>query len=784
MTPREAAERYIARGWQVVPLRPRSKKCVDETDWLTKAYTPADFGATNNIGIKSFDGLLDVDCDCPEAVFMADALLPRTCTYGRPSNPRSHHVFQCAEITEPLSFKDLVAAEQHKKAAKDGVDPPDISVMLVEVRVKHQSMAPPSIHPDGEQVQWHEERDELKVDKPLLLRSVQLVATGSMIARYYNPPGDRHDWGMALAGFLRRVGVMQHEAERMVTQAAQWARDDKVKDRLDAVRNTYTRQEDAPTTGATKLKALIGENGKAFVATLFKIWEADREAEIKKGILVQGGKLTDIVDRAERALLTQAIYQRGGMLTRPVKLDKALGESNDVRRQAGSTVLSAVKEHWLIEQMGRVLKWHRQSKESFTQIDPPPIYARTLLSRGEWLFPVLRGVVMTPTLALDGRIISEPGFDAESGLLVDVTLGAFPPVPVAPTHEDAYRALDALKHPLRGFPFVDDAARSVALSALLTGLVRMSLRTAPLHGFDAPAAGTGKSLLAEMVGLLATGVLPPALSQGKTDDEDEKRLSTVLFAGDPVIHIDNCERAISGDFLCSMLTQEVVQARILGLSERRVLPATALVLASGNNLTMAGDTSRRAVMCRLDAQTEKPDTRVFDFDCHAEVLAARPALVIAGLTILRAYVLAGRPSKFTPMGSFNDWGWIRGALLWLDSADPADTRLTILENDPKKDELLSVLDLWETALGTQEIDLASIHRMAEDHTLTTPAVVELRDGLITSAGCREWNAKSIAWWLKRHKDRIVDGKCIRSETFRDRQHWKLAVVDNQSRFEG
>ena len=159
-----------------------------------------------------------------------------------------------------------------------------------------------------------------------------------------------------------------------------------------------------------------------------------------------------------------------------------------------------------------------------------------------------------------------------------------------------------------------------------------------MHGFDAPTAGTGKSLLAELVGLLATGVRPPAMSQGKSEDEDEKRLSTVLFAGDPVIHIDNCERALVGDFLCSMLTQEVVQARVLGYSERRVLPSTALVLASGNNLTCVGDVSRRTVVCRLDAEVERPDTRAFDFDCHQEVLDQRPHLVIAGLTILRAAV--------------------------------------------------------------------------------------------------------------------------------------------------
>ena len=157
----------------------------------------------------------------------------------------------------------------------------------------------------------------------------------------------------------------------------------------------------------------------------------------------------------------------------------------------------------------------------------------------------------------------------------------FPPIPQTPTRDDALAALARLSHPLRAFPFVSDAAKSVALSAFLTALVRPSLRTSPLHGYDAPTAGTGKSLLAVGAGLLATGYRPPAMSQGKSDEEDEKRLSTVLFAGDPVIYIDNCERPISGDFLSSMLTEEEVQARILGFSERRLLPTKSLVLASG-----------------------------------------------------------------------------------------------------------------------------------------------------------------------------------------------------------
>jgi hypothetical protein len=251
-----------------------------------------------------------------------------------------------------------------------------------------------------------------------------------------------------------------------------------------------------------------------------------------------------------------------------------------------------------------------------------------------------------------------------------------------------------------------------------------------------------------------------------------------LFAGDAVIHIDNCEREIAGDFLCSMLTQEVVQARILGLSERRVLPATALVLASGNNLTFAGDVARRAVVCRLDAQMERPDTREFRFDVHTEVLANRPSLVVAGLTILRAYVVAGRPERLTPMGSFSDWELIRGALVWLGMADPASTRAAILDADPRKNELLEVMDLWD-AIVKGAIEVAEIDRTAQLFDKTKDddgpiGAVALRDKLVEVA-CRggKWSGKSVGWWLRRHKDRVVGGRCFVCTHGHDGQKWEL-----------
>jgi hypothetical protein len=484
---------------------------------------------------------------------------------------------------------------------------------------------------------------------------------------------------------------------------------------------------------------------------------------LKPRVVIREGDSVAIVDAAEVALLAAnvEIFQRGGELVRPVVLDRPV-VSASVNRPEGAAILIAVRETWLTEQFARHLQWVRLAKTKEGQCkevpaDPKLQYAKTLLSRaGEWKAPVLRGMLNTPVLDADGRMIQRPGYDAASGLLLNFDEGAYPPIPEAPSRADAERALNDLARPIRSFPFDNEASKAVALSALLTAIIRPSLMTAPLHAFDAPMAGTGKSMLAEMAGLLATGVRPPAMSQGKSAEEDEKRLSTVLHAGDRVILIDNCEQSLGGDFLCSMLTQVMVQARILGRSERRILPSTALIMATGNNLTLEGDIARRAVICRLDAKQERPDQRVFDFDAQQELIADRARLVVAGLTALRAYKLSGyRPANMTPMGSFADWDWVRGTLIWTGHADPAESRSALFDEDPLKAERVQVMDLWEKEFGDCWVSVAQISGRPPDNAL--------RQALGEICGNGQWNAKKAGWWLRHQKDRIVGGKAFQQD---------------------
>jgi hypothetical protein len=327
----------------------------------------------------------------------------------------------------------------------------------------------------------------------------------------------------------------------------------------------------------------------------------------------------------------------------------------------------------------------------------------------------------------------------------------------------------------------------VALSAILSACIWRSLPTAPLHAFTAPTAGSGKSLLVDLASVIATGREAGVISQGSKEEELEKRLSALLLAGEPVIAIDNCEAPVGGDFLCSMLTQQVVRARILGRSEAPELPANAFVTATGNNLVLAGDMTRRALLCRLDPKEERPELRKFASRPLLVARAERPRLVASALTVLRAYHLAGRPPQTDALGSFEDWsGWVRGALIWLGQADPASTMEDARESDPKREALLTVLTQWHAVIGVEEVGvrdlIESATRMSggQSRLLAVPrpeyAEPDLREALLAVAGeGGAINSRRLGKWLAANQNRIIEGlSIVRGRMRTGVQLWRLA----------
>ena len=224
---------------------------------------------------------------------------------------------------------------------------------------------------------------------------------------------------------------------------------------------------------------------------------------------------------ASRALLDAGvdIYQQCGRLVRPIveTVVAAKGRRTSVAR------LIEVDQYYLRDLLSRHALWRTQvtRENKMVSKDPPIDIAKTILARvGEWRFPIVSGVISTPTVREDGSLLTTPGYDKASGFIL---FGApdMPSIPLQPSREDALQALALLEELLVDFPLDDEISKSVALSALMTPIVRCAFPVAPMHAFSATSAGSGKSYLADVAATVATGKEMPVIAAGNKEEETE-----------------------------------------------------------------------------------------------------------------------------------------------------------------------------------------------------------------------------------------------------------------------
>jgi len=498
--------------------------------------------------------------------------------------------------------------------------------------------------------------------------------------------------------------------------------------------------------------------------------DAPRE---RPAITVEGGALPLMVDQAEKALLADPgprIYQRVGLLVRVIRTESPVVRRG-LKREAGALVIHPIEAPYLVERFTGAANWLKYDARSrdMKAVDCPDKVVKSYMARrGSWQVAPLIGIIEAPTLRWDGSILDKPGYDEATGLFFDPGQYEFPKIPDRPSQSEAFNALEELRDILKDFPFVDPLIdRMAAVAAILTALVRKSLPSAPLFVFRAPKMRSGKTLLADVVSMLATGrkcaVMSQALGQERSNEE-RKRLLAILIEGDPVVNFDNCEHALEGAALCTAITQETIKDRVLGISKTATASTSVTFLATGNNLVIAGDLSARVVPCDLDPQVERPEERVFDRDLYEFVPANRGRFVAAALTILRAYHMAGMPEQaIHRWGGFDEWSrWIRGSLVWIAQTDPTAGRARLEVVDPIRQSLRPILLAWCEAFQARAVTVAEAVRESDTHP-------DLKAAFFDQAGDSKGGirTKSLGRFLEKHADRIEGG--LRIERAGDRQ---------------
>lgn len=426
-------------------------------------------------------------------------------------------------------------------------------------------------------------------------------------------------------------------------------------------------------------------------------------------IEIRHGERARIVGELAAALASAApYYRRDSMLVRAIALP-ADEDSGGVFRSRGSVLLRPAKPQAVIADASRVasvMKFDGRSKELVT-CDLPDAVAQSFCELGveHNVLPSVIGVVRCPIMRDDGSLHTAGGYDASTKLILagnedwsELT------VPPAPSQGDAHTALQwLLETAYRDFPFADDASKAVAVSSLLTAVIRPAIDCAPVHAFSAPQYGAGKSLQASFAAIVATGTKAGMLAPGHNQEEFEKRVDAAIIAGDPVVVLDNLSRPLSGDNLCAAITSDTATVRPLGSSTQMRVRTSAFWMATGQNLAVKRDMHRRTVIGYIDTRMERPETRsgFAITDLLGWAAQHRMRILSAVYTMLRAHALAGYPSMGEKsLGNFEAWSRrVAHCLVWLGMENPVRSQERLREDDP---EIQNRISLFRALVDWQE----------------------------------------------------------------------------------
>ncbi len=780
----QTASMLIAAGYSPVPVIPGTKKSIKEWERFQTAHVTSEeirafVSSTPNYGVAvagGFGGLVPLDIDTEDKdIFAAiNSVLPE-CHVGK----KGQHGF-----TAFYRSSDPKVLERGRRLKAKDRSP------LVEVLSHNYTLIPPTIHNGtGKPYIWMNPENTLfntRLEELTEFNYEDFEKLETVLAPWLaekRPETNKSDHRPADAERLRAYGqsVLKKEADDLaaVTNGGRNIKLYHVVCRVGAYVHhallSHAEVEAALLEACTKNGYIAEEGQHAFEATLdsgMRMAEGDtvptipdrntKGSDSRPVIVVKGGALSGMAASAEKMLVASGapVFQRGLRLVRPVHVSSMDSKGREVK----SAALMEISDPYLRLILERNIEWMKFNKteNKMLPIHPPNDVVESMLaSAGDWNFRHVSGVITVPTVRHDGSVLKAPGYDPATQLVLIEPLDV-PGIKDNPTIDDAREGLHLLMDLLEEFPFVDDASLSTALSAIITSVVRGAFPVTPMHIATATTAGTGKSYLWDVLAAIATGRGScPVMAAGRTEEETEKRLAAAMLAGASIINIDNVNGELGGDFLCQAIERAEPTIRILGRTEKVQLVNKATMLATGNNIRVMGDLTRRVLMCSMNAKMENPEFRKFKFNPVDKVLANRAAYVAAAINIVRAHCLSNdKPSLPTPLASFEGWSdMVRAPLIWLGCSDPNETMAKARADDPKRQTHHAIMLAWYEALGAgtkTSISAALLlsRLQTQDNSLTR---MKQAFNTIDIRGLDGLTPKRLGTWLADNVGRIIGG---------------------------
>lgn len=328
--------------------------------------------------------------------------------------------------------------------------------------------------------------------------------------------------------------------------------------------------------------------------------------------------------------------------------------------------------------LGRTARWQRFNKRGFLYETFPPVeVVRNVLAEPGLPLARVDRIVTAPVFAPDGTFDTTPGYQSAARVFYAPRPGfSIRQVPTRPTPRDVQEALSLILGDVYGdFPFVGDSDRAHALAGMLLPFARNLIEgPTPLHLIDAPARGSGKTLLAAAMTIPSAEQVAVA-TEARSEEEWRKRIGSFLSTGPQVILLDNLKSHLDSAALDAVLTCELWTDRLLGRNDRQIrYPNKALWIATGNGVTLSVDLARRTIPIGLDANMELPHTRRPESFKHPLLgkwmREHRGEVVWACAVLIRHWIVTGRPQgDVPPLGSFESWTATIGGILEVAGVD-------------------------------------------------------------------------------------------------------------------
>jgi putative DNA primase/helicase len=300
---------------------------------------------------------------------------------------------------------------------------------------------------------------------------------------------------------------------------------------------------------------------------------------------------------------------------------------------------------------------------------------------------------------------------------------------------------------------------------LLSTVGRGAFEIAPINLLRAPSAGSGKSYVVDIISTVSTGRWCPVISLSGPKEEIEKRLGALLLEGVAIVSLDNLTQDLQGELLCQMTERPIVKVRVLGMSKTPEIEWRGSLFATGNNVKLIGDMTRRGITANLDTQTEDPERREFKNNPIAMLLNNRSKYLSAALTIMRAYFVNKERVKCLPIASYEGWSrFVREPLIWLGERDVVDSMEENKKEDPVRNAAKTFLQEWVKHFGTERtfkvdelIDIAMQQQNLNGGVFGF-SYDELRSVLMDRAGVHGTiNPTKLGLWFRSIKGQVHDG---------------------------